>query len=866
MSASTSSHAGRSGPARRAPATPRPRSAPAATLALFAVAVLFGRAALLGVLAPFGPALVAAVDWTWGGPAALVALAGTVLGAATSGGPLPAAQAFLLGAAAFLYGRAQGTAPAGTAWWGAAVAGAAALIGAPFAIRQGIAGAWSVTLFQAALIPLLASLYAPAAAALRPRRGARGGSAPAVVRLAEAEGGLAAAEGEPDALAVAVGAATAAAVAIGGMGGIAFGPLDLRTVLVTYVTLAAARLAGAGAAAATGIALGAASVLMGSGGPVLAAGWGLGGLLAGAFAPWGRGAAVFGLLAGSGLALLPSPLAELPDAAAGAGLVAGALAFLLTPERVWPRAPLRGAGWPRPARGAAARPAGGVAHAHGAARRRSTLRVVPGGPGMEGPGRGATAADPGAAARAAAGAPAPSPGAAARGAHASARATAAAPRAMAPLAAASYAGAPRAIAGRAPALQAGASPARRAAAALARAARAVAAARRRRAARRAGAAGTHPDLHHLASVFRKMADTFDPPARAGVRRAPAAPLAERLREAVCTGCPSHAACWQREGARTRAAVEELWRAAEAQGRLSRGQLTGFWATGCRRPGEIVVAANLLLDHARRDQEWERRLSGGRSLAAAQLRGVAGVFERLAAAAAETGPGFSAPVLRYQVGVAKRARPGRLVSGDTHLVKELEGNQLLVVLSDGMGVGPEAARQSQAAVTLLEGLLDAGVDCETAVHGVNATLLLRSYEESFATLDLALIDRREGTARFLKVGAAPGYILRGGEVAAVRGGSVPLGILREVRVEFQRHALRPGDVVVLVSDGVWDASRQPASREDWVRGYLAAHPEADPARLAAGLVEEAARRARDAAHDDLTALVVRLLPGMVEPLR
>lgn len=876
MSASTHSSTGRTRLAHRAPVASGVRLAPGATLALLVVSVLFGRAALLGVLAPFGPALVAAVDWTWGGPAALVTLVGTVAGAATAKGFLPAAQAFLLGAAAFVYGRAQGTAPAGSAWWGATIAGLAALIGAPFAIREGPAGAWSVTLFQAVLIPLLASLYAPALAVLRP-----GGRAAGARPVWTADGDEAH-EG-PETLAVAVGVATAAAVAIGGMGGIAFGPVDLRTVLVTFVTLAAARLAGAGAAAATGIALGAACVLMGTGGPVLAAGWGLGGLLAGAFAPWGRGAAVFGLLVGCGLALLPSPLAEVPDSRAGAGLIAGALAFLATPPRVWPRAALRGMGWPHPRRRGEAGPEGArpATHAvrpspvpawrrgapqvtpqparrvagivpraqradgpHSPSGRRTLLRVVPGGS------HGVRAGER-------------SEGRAAPAGVAAGRNASHAEPAVARLQGPPFRSGPSARAGR------GAGGGGRLARAAAGVARRVAALRdaiRTRVARPGHPMNPDPNLRHLADVFRKMADTFDPPAQAPARRASTAPFTERIREHVCAGCANHAICWQRDTVKTRAAVGKLLQEAEAQGHLTRGQLTGFWATACRRPGEIAVAVNLLLEHARRDQEWERRVASGRSLAAAQLRGVAGVFDRLAAAELERDAPFAAPVLRYQVGVAKRARPGRLVSGDTHLVKEIEGNQLLVVLSDGMGVGPEAARQSQSAVALLEGLLDAGVDCETAVHGVNATLMLRSFEESFATLDLALIDRSEGLARFLKVGAAPGYVVRAGEVTPIRGGSVPLGILREVRVEFQRHALRPGDVIVLVSDGVWDASQRPDAQEDWVRGYLMANPDGDPGRLAAGLVEEAARRARDAAHDDLTALVVRLLPGIVQPLR
>src|SRR5690606_6111909 len=141
----------------------------------------------------------------------------------------------------------------------------------------------------------------------------------------------------------------------------------------------------------------------------------------------------------------------------------------------------------------------------------------------------------------------------------------------------------------------------------------------------------------------------------------------------------------------------------------------------------------------------------------------------------------------------------------------------------MGTGPRAAAESQAAVAMLQRFLEAGFDLDFAVRTINTVLLLRSPEETYATLDACVVDLAEGTARMLKVGAPPSFVCRGGEdggaVDVVRASSLPVGILSRVETRIVTRRLQPGDVVVMVTDGVLEACQLKGDREEALRRTL-----------------------------------------------
>lgn len=211
-----------------------------------------------------------------------------------------------------------------------------------------------------------------------------------------------------------------------------------------------------------------------------------------------------------------------------------------------------------------------------------------------------------------------------------------------------------------------------------------------------------------------------------------------------------------------------------------------------------------------------------------------------------------------VAVADRSKDGQAVSGDAHLARELEDGHMLLALSDGMGAGVRAARESQTALGLMERLLGAGFPAAAAIRTINSVLLLRTTEDTFATIDLAVIDLATGDSEFTKIGACPSYLIRGDRLLTVRASSVPAGILGDIEVEPERWRLRPGDTLVMLTDGAFDragpAGRAAAHEAEVVR-CLRGHAQETPQALAQALIETAGDDGRH--PDDLVVLVARV---------
>lgn len=216
-----------------------------------------------------------------------------------------------------------------------------------------------------------------------------------------------------------------------------------------------------------------------------------------------------------------------------------------------------------------------------------------------------------------------------------------------------------------------------------------------------------------------------------------------------------------------------------------------------------------------------------------------------------------------VQVAKRAGGDGPVCGDSHAVIDLPGGKTSVMLSDGMGIGSEAALESAAAIDVLTQLMKAGFEREFAVRTVNSILLLRSPGESFATVDMMLFDLYSGEAEFVKIGACPTYIRRDGDVHVIQRSSLPAGILSAIDVEVNRRMLRAGDLVVMVTDGVLgepaagSAAADPGENADWIPAALAGIGDADPAVVAQQLLAQARLSCGEQTGDDMTVLVCQV---------
>ncbi len=206
------------------------------------------------------------------------------------------------------------------------------------------------------------------------------------------------------------------------------------------------------------------------------------------------------------------------------------------------------------------------------------------------------------------------------------------------------------------------------------------------------------------------------------------------------------------------------------------------------------------------------------------------------------------------GAAVAIKEGSSVSGDNWSCLSLPDRKFALILSDGMGAGEEAYAESNTAVHLLEKLLAAGLGNQMAVDTVNSVLLLRSTKDSFATIDMTVINEVSATAEFIKIAACPSFIKRRTQVQVIKGKSLPIGILNHVEPEYFQFPVQVGDLIIKMSDGVFEALG--GNIEEWTK-VIQALPQEEPQNIANYLIELARKSLHDRIKDDLTVLVARI---------
>ena len=216
----------------------------------------------------------------------------------------------------------------------------------------------------------------------------------------------------------------------------------------------------------------------------------------------------------------------------------------------------------------------------------------------------------------------------------------------------------------------------------------------------------------------------------------------------------------------------------------------------------------------------------------------------------------APALTASVGTACCAAEAGTVCGDSSIACVLPDGRLLAAISDGMGCGERAAQESARCISLLRKFVLAGIDRDAALTAVNSLLMLGGGEDMYATADLCVIDLYSGAAAFSKLGACRSFILGEKGLREIPGGRLPLGILDRVEPASARTEVHPGDLVVMISDGIADELKE--GETEALRAFLPEIRRMKPEAAAGSVLRWAKERHEGKARDDMTVVAARIL--------
>ncbi len=204
--------------------------------------------------------------------------------------------------------------------------------------------------------------------------------------------------------------------------------------------------------------------------------------------------------------------------------------------------------------------------------------------------------------------------------------------------------------------------------------------------------------------------------------------------------------------------------------------------------------------------------------------------------------------------ATACKNGEEISGDSFVICENACGETVAAISDGMGTGAGASRESRAATELLRDFLSAGIDVETALELINSSLLLRSSGDSFATMDVCTVRLSDGVLRFSKSGAAPGYIKNEYGISKIESSSLPFGVIgNESNVKTEIFTVENSAVVLMMSDGVYDVFEHEA--EDGIMKKFESMETVNPQIIASVILNSALELSGGKADDDMTVVAL-----------
>ncbi|MBD8589627.1 stage II sporulation protein E [Peribacillus castrilensis] len=217
---------------------------------------------------------------------------------------------------------------------------------------------------------------------------------------------------------------------------------------------------------------------------------------------------------------------------------------------------------------------------------------------------------------------------------------------------------------------------------------------------------------------------------------------------------------------------------------------------------------------------------------------------------------SAKKFTVETGVAHAAKGGGLVSGDSFTTMEIGCGKFAIAISDGMGNGERAHFESTETLKLLQKFLQSGIEEKIAIKSVNSVLSLRTTDEIFSTLDLAMIDLQDARAKFLKICSIPSFIKRGDRIIKIESSNLPMGIIQDFDVDVVSEELKAGDILIMMSDGVFDGPSHVENIEFWLKRKIKEMETDDPQEISDLILEEVIRT-KGIIDDDMTVVTSKI---------
>ena len=213
--------------------------------------------------------------------------------------------------------------------------------------------------------------------------------------------------------------------------------------------------------------------------------------------------------------------------------------------------------------------------------------------------------------------------------------------------------------------------------------------------------------------------------------------------------------------------------------------------------------------------------------------------------------YSSNMFKIDHAVSYVGKDGNKISGDSYIYENFTNGQTFIAISDGMGNGELAHKESSEALKILKCLLSFNIPIKTAIQTLQQLKQHSNANERFFSLDICMIDRERQRATFYKKGATPTFLLRNHQIELINLAQLPVGVMSDQEVDHVTLSLEEDDVLLMCSDGIVEQYPDIKELEQVILNQMGKSPK----NIAKNILQATVSKHKGKIKDDMMVLVV-----------
>jgi sigma-B regulation protein RsbU (phosphoserine phosphatase) len=204
-------------------------------------------------------------------------------------------------------------------------------------------------------------------------------------------------------------------------------------------------------------------------------------------------------------------------------------------------------------------------------------------------------------------------------------------------------------------------------------------------------------------------------------------------------------------------------------------------------------------------------------------------------------------------------PSAGISGDYYDVLALPGGRLIFTIADISGKGVSAAILMANLQALLRALAPAAPGPSAVCRQLNEHLHQVTDAAKFATLFYAEWNSKERCLNYVNAGHNAPLLLGNGRCERLEQGGMPLGMFPATEFDTGRICLKPGETLVLYSDGITEAATATGEEfgESRLEEVVKINCGKPLAEIQARVLQAVRKWSGPSTEDDMTLMLVRV---------